>query len=171
MAVDDEILPTRIELWPISVAVNSGWLLSGGEPWTSEALKRGETPIDTVSQMIGGAGLERFILFSHSTSWRMDESIILTYLSTFRSEAKGEFPKSRKIDEVFLDSRQGTTQGDVFRKRDVLKHGLRHLRFLTESDLEVSGSLTSDWVKFLKGFDPALAGEYGISISFRPLIP
>ena len=167
----DEILPTRIELWPIAVSTSSGWLLSGSEPWTSETLKRGGTPSDAVSKLIGKTGLGEFLLFSHSTSWRMDDSIVLTYLSVFQSEVISEFPKSRKIDEIFLESREGTAKSDAFLKRDVLKHGLRHLRFLSESDSKVNGFLTSDWVKFLKGFDPALAGEYGVSVSFRPLVP
>jgi hypothetical protein len=56
--------------------------------------------------------------------------------------------------------RHGPSELPEVRHWDVLLHGLRHLRFLRETDSDVLAALSDDWCRHLEAFAPAIARMY-----------
>lgn len=54
----------------------------------------------------------------------------------------------------------GAAEAPVPRYIDVLYHGLRHLRFLIDTDASARESLTGYWTEHLGRLSPLLAGMY-----------
>jgi hypothetical protein len=101
----------------------------------------------------------------HSTSWRVDEPhLILTYIVVIQSTdlVREAWPKAAPIS---LDLAKAVGKPEphgapVPRYIDVLMHGLRHLRFLLDTDTDNASALNQHWKYHLSQLQPALATMY-----------
>lgn len=111
---------------------------------------------------------DRFIW--HSTSWRYSKpsKIILTYL-LFSEDMKFLTPANSISKADFIKYPANSIgegepgSGKKIHVKDVLIHGIRHLKFLHENDITIKNSskeiFEKTTVKFMQTIFPTLAGE------------
>ena len=107
--------------------------------------------------------------------------LVVTYLAVVgcdglvRSRWPDALPISVKVaDAVGQPPTHAAAEPPTVRYIDVLRHALRHLRFLTEPssigfDATIARELDGTWQRHLTTFEPAIARMYGRE--HRPLSP
>jgi hypothetical protein len=98
---------------------------------------------------------EEKLLFVHSTSWRFEEGLIITWLA---------LPKEQCVlDRIYVESpivgsESATRPGGVHvSKQNVVAHGLWHLALLVTEDTVVRAALPADFAAYLATLVPAAA--------------
>jgi hypothetical protein len=163
-----EHLGVVVEVWPVA-ADNAGiWLISGDDAWRSDRIDSDHEPHDEVEYLLANHGLADSAALLHSTSWRMDEhAVVLTYMSVIKSA--GPIPETwadaRPVSAALLavvgqPAPSPVTAPPAPRYIDVLMHGIRHLRFLMDSDSAARDALPDMWRRHLEPITPVLAGMY-----------
>lgn len=156
-----------VEVWPVAADEIGIWLASGRDAWRSPRIPSDSEPHFEVESLLLAHGMSATLL--HSTSWRPDgPTIVLTYIAALptngllvRERWASALPVS---EDLFLavgnPPRHGAAEIPIPRYVDVLRHGLRHLRFLLDTDGSAREALTGHWVTHLTRLSPAFAGMY-----------
>jgi hypothetical protein len=164
------------------------WLLSGDGPRPSLPVMDDSEPFDYAEMELMQAGMWGTTKLLHSTSWRVEHDpdsgrnyLVVTYLAVVgceglvRSSWPDALPISVKIaDAVGQPPTHAAVEPPTVRYIDVLRHALRHLRFLTDPsstgfDATIAGEIDQTWQQHLTSFEPAIAHMYGREHS--PLSP
>lgn len=155
------------EIWPLAADEHGIWLISGGDAWRSYAIAADSEPHFEVELVLAGHDAGRPALL-HSTSWRVDgPSTVLTYIAVFDCTGlvRGRWPGALPVAADLLPTvgnplPHAAAEPPTPRYVDVLHHGLRHLRFLLDTDRSAQQALTGHWVEHLSKLTPVLAGMY-----------
>jgi len=161
-------LGVRVEVWPLAADAAGIWLIGGTEPWRSEPVPSAGDPHLAVTGLLAEHRVLDAAGLVHSTSWRVDrDDVVLTYLSVLRSSrrVRDDWPLAMSVRPEVVDSvgrpwASEPLEPPVPRPIDVLLHGLRHLRFLLDSDAGVRSALDETWRLHLEEFEPTLARMY-----------
>jgi hypothetical protein len=158
-----------VEVWPVAADELGLWLVSGEEgPWPSSPIPRHSEPHAMAVLELGRHGVLPEVVLLHSTSWRAEgNAVVLTYLAVLRlpSLVRLASPDARPISPLTAEvvggaPTHGPTDPPAPRYWDVLLHGIRHLKYLLETDATVALSLREPWREHLEGFQPAIARMY-----------
>jgi len=145
-----------VELLPIFIDPAGGirWLApSGGGSWRADS-RAGISPHDLVLDSLRVFGIGPFV--AHSTSWRFESTLILTYLillPTLHAAPPAGF-------EVQHAARELLARGDLAAPppeigiAQVLEHALRHLAWLAGDDPAIRGLLGPSWLAALSVYRP-----------------
>ncbi|MGH4022044.1 MAG: hypothetical protein ACRDT0_22980 [Pseudonocardiaceae bacterium] len=158
----------RVEVWAVGADSAGLWLLSGEDAWRSDMVAADSEPHAAVEDILARVGALETALVLHSTSWRTDgDSMVLTYMAVIdcpglvRDDWSAAKPVSSGLVEVVgRPLSTATVEAPIPRYVDVLMHGLRHLRFLLNTDSTVHAALNQTWREHLAAFTPVLAGMY-----------
>jgi len=162
-----EHMGLSVEVWPVAADEVGIWLLSGDDAWRSPRIPADSEPHFEVELLLAGHEMPTPALL-HSTSWRPDgPNVVLTYVAVIPvvEVARAQWPSARPVTAGLLPAvgnppPHGPADVPVPRYIDVLFHGLRHLRFLTDTDASARTVLTGHWATWLDEMQPALAGMY-----------
>lgn len=164
-----ESMPAWAEVWPVAADPTRIWLLSGDGPWeSSQPVMSDSEPHAEVQDTLWRHGALDPPLLLHSTSWRVDQQgLLLTYMAVIDVHElvldawPGAQPVSLELaNAVGKPLPYHPAEAPTPRYVDVLMHGLRHLRFLLETDTGNAAALDENWRKHLKRLSPALSGMY-----------
>ena len=158
-----------VEVWPVAADATGIWLLSGADAWRSERIPADDEPHSMLDYTLWANGA-KYPKFAHSTSWRVDgPHIVLTYITVIdvdpEEPVKDSWPDALPISAELAEAVGPAGAGEALqppvpRHIDVLLHGIRHLRFLLDTDSTARESLADPWPRHLDGLQPALAGMY-----------
>jgi hypothetical protein len=161
-------MPIYVEVWPVAADETGIWLVSASAPWTVGPVKSDEEPHAEVEYALSEHHALDGAALLHSTSWRVEDNyLLLTYMAVL--QAPGLVLDSwREAKPVGLSLAEHVgptlpyqpTDPPTPRYIDVLLHGLRHLKFLSETDATNAAALSGHWVTHLRNLQPALAGMY-----------
>ena len=177
-------LAVRVEVWPVAADRFGIWLVSPeGDAWRSDLLRADNEPHRAVQQVLrehpeqrhAAGGAADSVRLLHSPSWRMDrDAVVLTYVAVLGGHGSHEYvrdvwPDARPISHELTDAvgkpfPHGPIEPPTPRYIDVLLHGIRHLRFLLDTDDSARAELDDYWQLHLYNLHPALAGMYRIPI-------
>jgi len=98
----------------------------------------------------------------------MDEhAVVLTYMAVLKSAGvvPEVWPDARPVSAALLavvgqPAASPVTEPPAPRYIDVLMHGIRHLRFLMDTDSAAREALPDVWRRHLEPITPVLAGMY-----------
>jgi hypothetical protein len=164
-----EPMTVRVEVWPVAADNIGIWLVSGGDAWRSRLpVMADNEPHAEVEYVLTEHDALNDAVLLHSTSWRVDgPAIVLTYVAVIHSSGlvrdrwSGALPVSLSLTEtVGRPPTNAPTEPPAPRYIDVLMHGLRHLRFLLDTDETNAAALNETWRRQLLSLDPALATMY-----------
>ncbi len=166
-----ELLGCRVEVWPVAADPAGVWLVTGDAPLWSDApgMPSDAEPFWVVDELLSTIGVSQGDpLLVHSTSWRVEyPHIILTFIAVLPCDdyVHARWPEALPITPDLLDAAGNPLPHDPAgpptpRHLDVLLHGVRHLRFLLETDAGAQQALVEPWPTHLAEFQPALAGMY-----------
>jgi hypothetical protein len=116
----------------------------------------GEIVVDTM------AGLGFHPLLAHSTSWREDEEVVLTYVAVIRPP---DLPDAN-IEPIRV-GHTDLARGDEFARPgeigvdQVVEHAFRHLSWLVRDDAVVKRTL-ADWTEVLETYMPEPFRAFGM---------
>jgi len=183
-------LGVQVEVWPLAADRYGIWLVSPeGDAWRSDLLAADTEPHRAVQEVLRGhdghpaaaAGALDAVRLVHSTSWRTDRAggdnaVVLTYVAVLGGHGLvGGGGDMEFVRDVWSDARPLTLEvSDAVGKPhnrspiepptpryiDVLMHGVRHLRFLLDTDAQATAALDDHWRDHLRNLEPALAGMY-----------
>lgn len=163
------------EVWPLGADEVSIWLLSGeAGPWPSDYIDR-RSDAQTMAELEcirHSVNLATCVL--HSSSWRThyDEDTdqnfdIKTFMlaDSLDDLALDRWPDARAFTPEFAESlgrapHHGPAEPPIVRWGHVLLHGVRHLRYLRDTDSDIRDGLSDDWCRHLEAFEPAIAQMY-----------
>lgn len=163
-----EPMTIRVETWAVAADRAGVWLV-GGDAWTSRLPVMADNHPDFDVQM---ALFERDAVdectLVHSTSWRVrGPHMITTYVAALRvdSEVYARWPGARPISLRLVEGAgpatwHGPLDTPQPRDIDVLRHGLRHFRFLMDSDTTSAEAMPAALKAHLEPLTGALAGMY-----------
>lgn len=163
-----EKMGCSVECWPLAADEHGIWLISGGDAWRSPPIPADSEPHFEIELLIASHESDRPELV-HSTSWRADgPAIVLTYIATFSTLGRLVpkcWPSAAPVPADLLRAvgkpfSHGAAEVPVPRYIDVLLHGIRHLRFLRDTDATARSVLTGHWAEHLAQLEPALSGMY-----------
>jgi hypothetical protein len=165
MANDMAIIP---EVWPVAADRVGLWLISGDDAWRTDAVASDSEPHFELELEMLGRGVRDKVTMMHSTSWRIDgPRMIVTYMAVVQAPdlVRGLWPGARPITLAMLDAvgkppAHAPDEPPAPRYIDVLAHGLRHLRFLMDTDAANSAAMGEMMRRHLEPLRPALAGLY-----------
>ncbi|TDC96024.1 hypothetical protein [Actinomadura sp. 7K507] len=163
-----ENMPVRVEIWPVAADRVGMWLLSGEDAWRSGNVRSDSEPHTEVEFILGDHDAVDKAALLHSTSWRVDgPALLVTYMAVIgvtgliRDRWPNALPVSLDLaTAVGKPPTHSPLDPPAPRHIDVLIHGLRHLRFLLETDATNAAALDENWRRHLSGLAPALAGMY-----------
>lgn len=161
-----ETMSPTIEIWPLAADEIGIWLLSR-DAWRSAPIPAASEPHFEVETLLAEHGITDPPLL-HSTSWRPDgPHVVLTYVAVLHPTGlvRAEWPDAQPVSRDLLPAvgnplPHGAAEVPVPRYVDVLFHGLRHIRFLVDTDSSAREALTGYWPQWLAELQPALAGMY-----------
>jgi hypothetical protein len=170
----DRPMLTYSEVWPLGADEVSLWLLEETGPWPSNYIHRQTDPLTVaeIELIQHSVNLGRSLL--HSTSWRIDYDPdtdqnfgVYTFMAVIPVDGLvlDRWPDAKPItvdlaDQAGRAPRHGPTELPEVPHWFVLLHGLRHLRFLRETDSDVLAALNEHWCRHLEAFAPAIARMY-----------
>lgn len=175
-----EPMTVRVEVWPVAADEAGIWLVSDGDAWrdTLPVMADGDPHFD-VEMLLSREGVLDDRIFMHSTSWRTERtSIMLTYMAVVRRSGlvRDNWPRALPISPNMAAAvghpiPHGPNDPPTPRHVDVLLHGLRHIKFLTDphGDTTAAQALSDPWPAHLASWEPALAGMYACDCSDHPL--
>jgi len=164
-----ENMPVTVEIWPVAADELGIWLVSGGDAWRTAPVPSDSGPHFEAQLELFGHGISRHaVTLMHSTSWRADgPRLILTYMVVIRADDlvrgmwRDALPVTAQAAEMVGPARvHAAAAAPEPSYWHVLMHGLRHLKFLTETDDTAQAALGEVWARHLAPFAPALAGMY-----------
>jgi hypothetical protein len=125
-------------------------------------------PHSDVEYLLGENEAQSDAVLLHSTSWRVDgPAIVLTYIAVIRCDGlvrdrwANAMPVSSSLTEVVgKPPTNSPIDPPAPRYVDVLMHGLRHLKFLLDTDATNAAALDDTWQRHLAELNPALATMY-----------
>jgi hypothetical protein len=157
------------EVWPVAADKLGLWLVSGNDAWRSNLpIMADSEPHAEVENLITNHTILDNVALIHSTSWRVDgPSFILTYMAVVQCPdlVRGMWPNAMPISldlakAVGKPFPHAAAESPTPRYIDVLMHGLRHLRFLLNTDTDNASALDNYWQQHLSELQPALASMY-----------
>lgn len=156
------------EVWPIAADRAGIWLISGDDAWRTAAVPADSEPHFELEMELRSHGIRDQLAMMHSTSWRVDgPHLIVTYMAVVTADdlARGIWPNARPITEALANAvgkppAHTPTEAPAPRYIDVLVHGLRHLRFLMDTDSSNAAAMGEQMRRHLEPLRPALAGMY-----------
>ena len=165
MANDMAVIP---EVWPVAADRVGIWLVSGDDAWRTMAVASDSEPHFEIELELMARGVRDRLAMMHSTSWRIDgPRLIVTYMAVLQAEdlVKGIWPGARPVTAKLLDAVgkppvHAPDEAPAPRYIDVLAHGLRHLRFLMDTDPANAAAMGPLMRQHLEPLSPALAGLY-----------
>ena len=165
MANDMAVIP---EVWPVAADRVGIWLVSGDDAWRTMAVASDSEPHFEIELELMARGVRGQLAMMHSTSWRIDgPRLIVTYMAVLQAEdlVKGIWPSARPVTAKLLDAvgkppAHAPDEAPAPRYIDVLAHGLRHLRFLMDTDPANAEAMGPLMRQHLEPLSPALAGLY-----------
>jgi hypothetical protein len=163
-------MPLYVEVWPVSVDDSGIWLISGDMALVSGPVQSDRGVHAEVELVLLDLVPLSGVRFLHSTSWReQGQHALLTYFAAIDPPAgldvRGHWRNARPVSEELAvyagpaGPGPSTTPPEP-RPIDVLLHGLRHLRFLLDTDDGVVATMDERWRRHLTRLTPALAGMY-----------
>jgi len=165
MAENMSVIP---EVWPVAADRAGIWLISGDDAWRTMAVAADSEPHFELELEMMGRGVRDRVTMMHSTSWRVDgPHLIVTYMAVVEAGdlVRGIWPGARPITVALADAigkppAHAPTEAPAPRYIDVLVHGLRHLRFLMDTDASNAAAMGPLMRQHLEPLRPALAGLY-----------
>jgi len=165
--VSMENMNVAVECWPCAADSDAIWLVSGSDSWRSPPVAADSDCHFEVELLLAGHDASRPTLL-HSTSWRPEQStIVLTYVAVLPCDGlvlerwPGAVPVLHKLfSAVGKPYPHGAAEVPMPRRVDVLFHGIRHVRFLVDTDATARAALTGYWAEHLAQLQPALSGMY-----------
>lgn len=163
-----EPMSVHVEVWPVAADEVGLWLLSGEDAWRSGPVMADDEPHSEVEYALYQHQAADDVALLHSTSWRVDgPRLVLTYMAVIAVPGlvRDAWPTALPIS-LDLANAVGKplpytpTEPPTPRYIDVLFHGLRHLRFLLDTDIGNSEALDDYWRRHLAKLNPALATMY-----------
>ena len=103
---------------------------------------------------------EKDYVFVHSTSWRFEKGLILTWLALLK---KGH---QQRQDHIYIESpivgsNSATSPGLVeVPLQTIVAHGLRHLALLLSEDAVFRAAISSEFAAYLAPLVPAAARRF-----------
>jgi len=95
---------------------------------------------------------EEELLFVHSTSWRFEEGLIITWLVMPK---KDHIQDHIYVESPIVGSESATRPGGVHvSKQNVVAHGLRHLALLLTEDPVFRAAIPADFAAYLATLVP-----------------
>ena len=161
-----ESMNCSVEVWACAADEHGIWLIDG-DAWRSPIIPSDSEPHFEVELLIA-AHSERNPVLLHSTSWRPEgPTVVLTYVAVLPCDGLvlGQWPNALPVSAELLPAVgkpfvHGAAEVPVARHVDVLLHGVRHLRFLIDTDATARAALAGHWTTHLGSLQPALAGMY-----------
>lgn len=161
----------QVEVWAVACDDLGLWLLGEDALRPRLAVGADSDPHAEVELLLTQAGLDlggQHLAAVHSTSWRSEgPSVVLTYIAAVDCPGPilEHWPDAQPISlglalHVGKPPAHGATEAPQPRHIDVLYHGLRHLRYLLDTDARVGRALGPDWWRHLGDLAPALAEMY-----------
>lgn len=163
-----EPMTVDIEVWPVAADEVSLWLVSGNDAWRAGPVMADNEPHSEVEYAITEHMLLDDVALLHSTSWRVEgPRVILTYMAVVRSSdlVRETWPSAMPIDLDLVDAvgkplSYKPSEPPTPRHIDVLMHGLRHLRFLLDTDSVNAAAMDQYLQRHLARLNPAFAAMY-----------
>jgi hypothetical protein len=164
-----EPMTVRVEVWPLAADPAGIWLVSGDDAWRDRLPVMADSePHADVQLLLAQNNVDFHAALVHSTSWRVDgTSVVVTYIAVLRTPGLvlDSWPDAKPVPlelaaAVGRPPVHGPTEVPVPRYVDVLFHGLRHLRFLLDTDATSRQALDGSWRRHLGALTPALARMY-----------
>ena len=163
-----EPMTTQVEVWPVAADEVGLWLVSGDDALRSGPVMADSEPHAEVEILLYRAGLDGAAGVLHSTSWRVHgPSVILTYMAVIRPDdfVRGRWPGALPVTAdlagaVGRPATHAANEPPAPSFADVLLHGLRHLRYLVDTDATTAAAMGAEWRRHLRPLEPALAGLY-----------
>ena len=163
-------MATRVEVWPVAADEVGIWLVSGDDAWRPglPVMADGDPHFDVEMELSRHGVTEGQATLIHSTSWRVDgPSCVHTYIAVIpvdglvRDQWPDALPVSLSVTQtVGKPLPHEAAEPPTPRYIDVLMHGLRHLRFLLDTDSTAAAALVDPWPTYLAELEPVLAGMY-----------
>jgi hypothetical protein len=164
-----EPMQVRIEIWPVAADDTGIWLLSGDDAWRPATTVAADSePHFEVELTLSDHGALADTAVLHSTSWRVDGPVvILTYVALINvpDAVRLAWPNARPVSMDAVKTVGPAPAHDPAgppspRYIDVLKHAIRHLAFLRDTDPTTYAAFPPHWPNHLATIRPALAGMY-----------
>lgn len=174
-AITDRPMLTYSEAWPLGADATGLYLLSGTGPWPSDYIGCQSDPQTMVEIELIQRGIPVGPdLPLHSTSWRVEYDRqadrnfgIYTFMAVVPCPelVYDRWPHAEPIPPELAEELGQAPRHPVGQLPDVpywfvLLHGLRHLRFLRDTDSDLRDALDADWRRHLERFTPAIARMY-----------
>jgi hypothetical protein len=171
----DRPMLTYSEVWPLGADTTGIYLLSGTGPWPSDYISHQSDPMTMAEiELIQHGVTITPELPRHSTSWRIeydrhaDQNFgIYSFMVVvpIPELVYDRWPHARPIPPELADELGPAPAHPVGELPDVpywfvLLHGLRHLRFLRDTDSDLRDKLDANWRQHLERFAPAIARMY-----------
>jgi hypothetical protein len=165
-------LGVRVEVWPVAADEFGIWLVSEeADAWRSDYVPAVTEPHKIAEQLLDAREQFNRLRLLHSTSWRTDrDAVVLTYIAVLGGHGSHEYVRDvwTSARPLTLDTAEavgrplphGPVEPPTPRYIDVLMHGVRHLRFLLETDIQAQAGLDDHWRRSLSELQPTLAGMY-----------
>jgi len=174
-----EHMGVTVEVWPVAADAAGIWLLSN-DAWRSARIDADSEPHSELEYILWNQRAHEQTQFAHSTSWRVDgPHIVLTYIAVISVDelVRDTWPEAMPVSARLADAVGPAGAGPALsqpapRHIDVLLHGIRHLRFLLDTDTTARQALTEPWPTHLARLEPALSGMYSegqAPVIVRPL--
>jgi len=161
-----ERMGVRVEVWPVAADELAIWLVSQeGDAWRSALIEADSEPHWAMQEVLRDRSEVGATALVHSTSWRVDHkqgAVVLTYVAVLGTHGEagarnlgghGEYtyvrevwPDARPLTLVLVElagkpPRHGPIEPPTPRYLDVLLHGVRHLRFLMDTDASAQAAV------------------------------
>jgi hypothetical protein len=164
-----EPMQVRVEVWPVAADETGIWLLSGDDAWrpATTVAADSEPHFEVELTLSNHRALDQVAVL-HSTSWRVDgPAVVLTYVALLDvpDAVRLTWPDARPVSAAAVNAvgpapAHQPAGPPAPRYIDVLKHAIRHLAFLRDTDETTSGAFPEYWARHLTSIRPALAGMY-----------
>jgi hypothetical protein len=138
---------TRVEVLAVGLG-HGGSLLRCARP-IDVPLARTRHPTDAADERVRAVG---DAIVVHSTSWRWDEGVVLTYIALM-SRIDGRLDRS-PIVRVHLAHAAATDPPAEVDLDEVVEHALRHMAWLIRDDRAVAEALSAEWRAALAQYEP-----------------
>ena len=157
------------EFWVIAADRAGIWLVPDGEPQYTVPVPADSEPHAEIKAELP-RGLRDRVTLMHSTSWRVDYKLgglVVTYMVVVAADdlVRGIWPQARPItlaavEAVGKPEPHAPDEPPVPTHFHVLMHGLRHLRFLMDTDPSNAAAMGPLMRQHLEPLRPALAQLY-----------
>ena len=145
----------RLEILPVHLDGSEIRCLVPGtrDSWQVRSAE-GVEPGAQVARALADAGLRARIV--HSTSWRYDRGVVLTYVAVIDTPSSApSWFRDRAVERRDLARGSATSAPAQIAVGQVIEHGLRHLSWLSSDDEQVRAQLDPAWLDSVAGYRPA----------------